>query len=73
MTLGHTVLGKTEASLDISRQHEAVHIAQYERWGPFMIPAYCLSSIHAWLTGRHFYRDNVFEREAYEMDDVNDR
>jgi len=68
LTLGHTILGQTDASLDISRKHEAVHVAQYERWGPFMLPAYFGSSIFMWLTGRRFYRENPFEREAYDVD-----
>ena len=36
MTLGHTILGQTDAALDISREHELVHVRQYERWGLFM-------------------------------------
>ncbi len=68
LTLGHVILGQTDAALDISRKHEAVHIAQYERWGPFMIPAYFLSSVYVWLAGKRFYRDNPFEREAYDVD-----
>ncbi len=68
MTLGHTILGQTAAALDISRSHEAVHVAQYERWGPFFLPAYCLGSIYAWLRGGDPYRDNLFEREAYDAD-----
>jgi len=64
MTLGHAVLGQTDVSLELSRKHEAVHIAQYERWGPFMIPVYYLSSVYVWLRGRRFYRDNPFELEA---------
>ena len=67
LTLGHTILGQTDASLDISRKHEAVHVAQYERWGPFFLPAYFLSSLFMWMTGRRFYRDNPFEREAYDV------
>ncbi|MGO9113589.1 MAG: hypothetical protein ACLP9L_30525, partial [Thermoguttaceae bacterium] len=39
-TLGHTVLGQTDAALDISRDHEMVHVRQFERWGPLMEPAY---------------------------------
>jgi hypothetical protein len=68
LTLGHVILGQTDASLDISRKHEAVHIAQYERWGPFMIPAYFLSSFLVYLAGKRFYRDNPFEREAFDVD-----
>lgn len=66
LTLGHIILGQTAASLDVAREHEAVHVAQYERWGILMLPTYFLCSIYVWLTGRRFYRDNPFEREAYE-------
>ena len=45
MTLGHTILGQTDAALDISRAHELVHVRQYERWGPFMGPAYLTCSL----------------------------
>lgn len=68
LTLGHVVLGQTDATLDISRRHEAVHIAQYERWGPFLIPAYLLGSLAMWVAGKRAYRDNPFEREAYDID-----
>jgi hypothetical protein len=68
LTLGHVILGQTDASLDISRKHEAVHISQYERWGPLMLPAYFLSSCFVFLAGKRFYRDNPFEREAYDVD-----
>lgn len=68
LTLGHVILGQTDASLEISRKHEAVHVAQYERWGPFMLPAYFLSSCYVYFTGKRFYRDNPFEREAYDQD-----
>ncbi len=66
MTLGHTILGQTDAALDISRAHELVHVRQYERWGPFMGPAYLTCSRVLWLMGRRPYRDNPFERQAYE-------
>lgn len=65
MTLGHTILGKTAAALDITREHEMVHIRQYERWGPFFLPAYLFASLWLWLAGRDAYRENPFEREAY--------
>ena len=68
ITLGHVILVQTDASLDISRKHETVHIAQYERWGPLMLPAYFLSSVLVYLAGHRFYRDNPFEREAYDVD-----
>ena len=65
MTLGHVVLGSTQAALDISRAHERVHVRQYERWGPFFVPAYLLCSLASYLAGKDYYRDNPFEREAY--------
>lgn len=68
LTLGHTILGQTDASLDIARDHETVHVRQYERWGPFFLPAYFLSSLYMSFSGRRFYRDNPFEREAYGSD-----
>src|SRR5688500_14561895 len=42
MTLGHVVLGRSRDDLEYSREHELVHVRQYERWGPFFIPAYLL-------------------------------
>jgi hypothetical protein len=65
MTLGHTVLGRTGAALDVCRAHELVHVRQYERWGPFFIPAYLLCSLALWLRGADPYHDNPFEIEAY--------
>lgn len=66
LTLGHVVLGRSAAALDVSRSHERVHVRQYERWGPFFLPAYFAASIWAAMRGRHFYRDNAFEVEAYD-------
>ena len=66
VTFGHVVLGQTDASLDISREHELVHVRQYERWGPFLGPAYLLCSLILWLRGRDAYRQNPFERQAYD-------
>src|SRR6266550_9474800 len=36
MTLGHVILGQDENCLAYCRKHERVHVAQYERWGPFL-------------------------------------
>lgn len=66
MTLGHTILGCDETCLNISRDHEHIHVKQYERWGPFFIPLYLLASLLARLRGGDPYRDNPFEREAYD-------
>lgn len=68
MTLGHVVLGQDESCLDRNREHERVHVGQYERWGSLMIPLYLLSSAAARLRGAHPYWDNRFEREAYSQE-----
>ena len=65
LCLGHAIVGQDRACLDYSRDHEHVHVRQYERWGPFMLPMYFLSSFLAWRRGDHFYFDNAFERQAY--------
>lgn len=66
MTLGHTVLGGTQHDLEVTRDHEHVHVQQYARWGPFFIPAYLLCSLVLWLQGKHAYLDNPFEVEAFD-------
>jgi hypothetical protein len=65
MTLGHVVIARTKGDLDRSRRHELVHVAQYERWGPLMVPAYLACSAWLWLRGYDAYFDNPFEAEAY--------
>jgi hypothetical protein len=67
MTLGHVVWGCDQRCLDRTRAHELVHVRQYERWGPFFIPAYLLASLIAHLRGGNAYLDNPFEREAFEQ------
>ena len=66
ITFGHTVLARGPHELEVSRDHERVHVRQYERWGFFFIPAYLASSVWIWLRGGHPYLDNPFERQAYE-------
>ena len=66
MTLGHVVLGRNEQVLDVTRVHERVHVRQCERWGPLFLPAYLLASAIIFLRGGRAYRDNPFEREAYD-------
>lgn len=65
ITFGHTILGQTGAALDIARDHEMVHVRQYERWGPVFGPAYLLCSVLLWLRGKDPYRENPFERQAF--------
>ena len=73
MCLGHVILGRDRSCLDHSRDHEHVHVRQYERWGPFMLPAYFAASFLAWRRGDHYYLGNHFEREAYGESDSNSR
>jgi len=68
MTFGHVVIGRDAASLARTRFHERVHVRQYERWGIFFYPAYLLSSLWLLARGGDAYRDNPFEREAYEAE-----
>ncbi len=69
MTLGHTIVGQTPEMLDRSREHEHVHVRQYERWGPFFLPAYFGWSLIMWLRRKNPYLDNPFEVEAYGVSD----
>jgi hypothetical protein len=64
ITLGHVVLGRDARALYETREHERVHVRQYERWGPFFLPAYVAASLWALARGGHAYFDNWFEREA---------
>jgi len=67
MTLGHVVLGRDGRTLELTRQHERVHVRQCERWGPLFLPAYGVASLVAHLRGGSAYRDNRFEKEAYDL------
>jgi hypothetical protein len=63
MTLGHVVLCVDDMD-DDTWVHELIHVGQYERLGPFFIPAYALSSLIALCMGRSAYADNRYERAA---------
>ena len=65
ITLGHVILGTDQATLDAARDHEHVHVRQYETWGPLFLPAYVASSAWQLICGRRCYRDNWFERQAW--------
>lgn len=66
VTLGHVILATDDRTLDCARAHEQVHVRQYELWGPLFLPAYLASSLWQLACGRRCYRDNWFERQAYE-------
>src|SRR4051812_19965435 len=67
LTLGHVVLAIDEAAHDLTRSHERVHVRQCERWGPLFVPAYLVASLVARARGKHYYFDNAFEKEAYDV------
>jgi len=66
VTFGHTVLARDRQALETTRTHELVHVRQYERWGPLFVPAYLFHWVRLRLTGKDPYRDNPFERQAFD-------
>ena len=63
ITFGHVVLCVDQID-DATFEHELVHVHQYERWGPLLVPAYLVASVAAKTRGRSAYRDNPFEVAA---------
>lgn len=63
ITFGHVILASEPLDDDILR-HELAHVAQYERWGIFFVPAYLIAALSQVLRGRHHHRDNPFEVAA---------
>ena len=63
ITFGHVILSVRPLDAELMR-HEMVHVRQYERWGPFLIPAYLLASGWAVARGGKAHADNPFERAA---------
>lgn len=61
MTLGHVILARDADCLERSRRHEAVHVRQFERWGPLLLPAYWLVGAWLWCRGYHPYLDHPLE------------
>jgi hypothetical protein len=67
MALGHVILARDQVCLDRSRGHERVHVRQFERWGPLLLPLYVLAGWVARRRGLDPHLDNPFEQEAYEQ------
>ncbi len=65
MTLGHVIIARDKRLLRRWRTHERVHVEQFERLGPFLIPTLFGWAIWLSLTGRDPYYDNPIELEAY--------
>ncbi len=57
-TIGQVVLCRSVEPSPALLDHEAVHVRQAERLGPFLVPAYL------WLNALHGYRDNPLEHAA---------
>ena len=66
ITMGHIVLAQNQETMDRAWRHELIHVRQVERWGPFFIPLYLLLSLIAKFRGLDAYRDNPFERVAFD-------
>jgi len=64
ITFGHVVLAQAAEDLAQTREHERVHVRQYERWGLLFPLLYLGASLAAALRGADPYLDNRFEREA---------
>jgi hypothetical protein len=63
IAFGHVVLSVDELDSK-TLDHELAHVAQYERWGVFLPPAYAVASLWAWSRGQHHYPENLFEVAA---------
>jgi len=46
--------------------HELVHVKQWKKYGFLFAILYPMASLLALVRGKHYYRDNRFEREAEE-------
>ena len=62
-TLGRYVFARQPLPPEIV-EHELEHVRQWQRLGPFFLPAYVASSAVALLRGRHPYWANAFEAAA---------
>jgi hypothetical protein len=68
-TNGHVIFAINEKILDSYRQHELVHVKQYECWGPLFPFLYIGSSLIQKAKGRDPYFANCFELEARKADE----
>lgn len=73
ITFGDCVLGRSQAALDLTRDHERVHVRQARKWGALFIPAYLAASLIAKLQRQDAYRGNIFEKEAFAISDARPR
>lgn len=64
LTLGHAVLALEPIPAQVLA-HELVHVRQYERWGPFSLPAWLAGLVIGALLTGHPYLGNPLEQEAF--------
>ena len=64
ITFGHIVIARSAQEQAALRQHERVHVTQYELWGALFLVVYPLESLFQLLRGRKPYLDNRFEIAA---------
>ena len=64
ITFGHIVIACSAEEQAVHREHERVHVAQYERWGGLFLLAYPLESLFQLVRCRRAYLDNRFEIAA---------
>jgi hypothetical protein len=67
-TNGHVIFAVSQGAMDAYREHELVHVRQYERWGPLFPFLYLGSSLLQKVRGRDPYFANHFEQEARKAD-----
>jgi hypothetical protein len=67
MTLGHVILARDAACLELSRRHEQAHVRQFERWGLLLPPVYCVLAWWLAMRGYDPHLDHPFETEAYDQ------
>lgn len=62
MTLGHVIIARDAACMERSREHEWMHVRQFERWGPFLLPVNWAIAIWLRWRGLDPYLDHPFEQ-----------
>ena len=70
ITFGFVVLveaGSIDGDNERLVKHELVHVAQWRVLGVLFLLAYPLASAVAALSGKHYYRDNWFEKQAVRL------
>lgn len=68
ITLGDVILYIDGSSRLAFHHHEMVHVRQGRTWGPLFLPLYLLESLVQKIRTGDGYRNNRFEREAYESE-----